>query len=60
MTHWRALTSVSLAAALAACSSGDITLAPTNVDNSTGGGGDTGTGGTTLEPDYGVPTTTSG
>jgi hypothetical protein len=35
------LTSVSLAAALAACSSGDITLAPTNVDNSTttGGGG---------------------
>jgi hypothetical protein len=41
MTHWRALTSVSLAAALAACSSGDITLAPTNVDNSTstGGGG---------------------
>ena len=41
MTHWRALTSVSLAAALAACSSGDITLAPTNIDNSTttGGGG---------------------
>jgi hypothetical protein len=45
MTHWRALTSVSLAAALAACSSGDITLAPTNVDNSTGGGG--GSGGAT-------------
>ncbi len=39
MTHWRALTSVSLAAALAACSSGDITLAPTNVDIATGGGG---------------------
>src|SRR6185295_19162419 len=41
MTLWRALTSVSLTAALAACSSGDITLAPTNVDNSTttGGGG---------------------
>jgi hypothetical protein len=39
------LTSVSLAAALAACSSGDITLAPTNVDNSTGGGG--GSGGAT-------------
>ena len=36
MNHWRALTSVSLTAALAACSSGDITLAPTNVDNSTG------------------------
>jgi hypothetical protein len=45
MTHWRALTSVSLATALAACSSGDITLAPTNVDNSTGGGG--GSGGAT-------------
>jgi hypothetical protein len=42
MTYWRALTSVSLAAALAACSSGDITLAPTNVDNSTGGGGSSG------------------
>ena len=41
MTHWRALTTISLTAALAACSSGDITLAPTNVDNSTntGGGG---------------------
>lgn len=41
MTFWRALTTVSLTAALAACSSGDITLAPTNVDNSTttGGGG---------------------
>jgi hypothetical protein len=41
MTSLRALTCVSLAAVLAACSSGDITLAPTNVDNSTtsGGGG---------------------
>jgi len=41
MTSLRALTCVSLTAVLAACSSGDITLAPTNVDNSTstGGGG---------------------
>src|SRR5262245_13195200 len=41
MTLWRALTTVSLTAVLAACSSGDITLAPTNIDNSTtnGGGG---------------------
>ena len=39
MNHWRALTSISLTAALAACSSGDITLAPTNVDNSTNDGG---------------------
>jgi hypothetical protein len=39
MTHWRALTAISLSCALAACSSGDITLAPTNIDNSTGGGG---------------------
>ncbi len=45
MTIKRALTLASLTAALAACSSGDITLAPTNVDNSTttggGGGGQT-------------------
>jgi hypothetical protein len=44
MAYWRAMTSISLAAALAACSSGDINLAPTNVDNSTttgGGGGPT-------------------
>src|SRR5690349_3823406 len=41
MSLSRALTSVSLTAVLAACSSGDITLAPTNIDNSTstGGGG---------------------
>lgn len=39
MTHWRALTPISLAAALAACSSGDITLAPTNVGTGGGGGG---------------------
>ena len=47
MTHWRALTSISLICALAACSSGDITLAPTNVDNSTTTGGGGGGGGTT-------------
>ena len=47
MTLWRALTSVSLTAALAACSSGDITLAPTNVDNSTTTGGGGGGGGAT-------------
>ena len=44
MSLSRALTSVSLTAVLAACSSGDITLAPTNIDNSTstgGGGGST-------------------
>ena len=39
MTLWRALTSVSLTAALAACSSGDINLSPTNVSNGGGGGG---------------------
>ena len=39
MTFWRALTSASLTAALTACSAGDINLAPTNVDNSTGSGG---------------------
>ena len=44
MTLWRALTSASLTAVLAACSSGDINLAPTNIDNSTGGGGGGGGG----------------
>src|SRR6185503_12459087 len=39
MSLSRALTSVSLATALAACSSGDITLAPTNVGNGGGSGG---------------------
>jgi hypothetical protein len=41
MTSKRFIACVSLAAALAGCESGDITLAPTNVDNSTttGGGG---------------------
>ena len=41
MTSKRFFACVSLAAALAGCESGDITLAPTNVDNSTttGGGG---------------------
>ena len=41
MTKTRLLACVSLTAALAACSSGDITLAPTNIDTSTntGGGG---------------------
>jgi len=45
MTFSRALISVSLTAALVACSSGDITLAPTNVDNSTSTGGGGGGGG---------------
>src|SRR5215510_2815494 len=47
MNLWRALISVSLIAALSACSSGDITLAPTNVDNTTTGGGGGGGGGAT-------------
>ena len=52
----RALTSVSLATALAACSSGDITLAPTNVGNGGGSGG----GGGTFNPcaSYSVSGTT--
>ena len=45
MNSMRVLTGLGLTAALAACSSGDITLAPTNIDNSTstggGGGGQT-------------------
>jgi hypothetical protein len=44
MTETRLLACISLAAALAACSSGDITLAPTNIDTSTNtssGGGAT-------------------
>lgn len=43
MNHCRGFALSFLSAALAACSSGDITLAPTNVDNSTstGGGGQT-------------------
>ena len=43
MTLWRALTSASLTAALAACSSGDINLSPTNVGSGGGGGGGGGT-----------------
>ena len=43
MTLWRALTSVLLTAALAACSSGDINLSPTNVGSGGGGGGGGGT-----------------
>ena len=39
MTHRLALASVWLTAALAACSSGDINLSPTNVGNGGGGGG---------------------
>ena len=39
MTKTRLLACVSLTAALAACSSGDITLAPTNIDSSTNNGG---------------------
>ena len=40
MNSMRVLTSLGLTAALAACSSGDITLAPTNIDSSvTNGGG---------------------
>ena len=42
MTINRAFLWVSMAAALAACESGDINLAPTNIDNSTGGGGGAG------------------
>jgi hypothetical protein len=45
MTSNKLLAFLSISAALAGCSSGDITLAPTNVDNSTttgsGGGGQT-------------------
>jgi hypothetical protein len=44
MTNMRILGAMGLTAALAACSSGDITLAPTNI--STGGGGGGGGGGT--------------
>ncbi len=44
MTNMRILGAMGLTAVLAACSSGDITLAPTNV--STGGGGGVGGGGT--------------
>ena len=39
MNSMRVLTSLGLTAALAACSSGDITLAPTNVGTGGGGGG---------------------
>jgi hypothetical protein len=39
MTTMRVLTAVGLTAVLAACSSGDITLAPTNIDASTTTGG---------------------
>jgi hypothetical protein len=39
MTTLRVLTTVGLTAALVACSSGDITLAPTNIDSSTTTGG---------------------
>jgi hypothetical protein len=39
MTSLRVLSIVGLTAALAACSSGDITLAPTNIDSSTNNGG---------------------
>ena len=45
MNSMRVLTSLGLTAALAACSSGDITLAPTNIDSSVTNGG--GGGGTT-------------
>jgi hypothetical protein len=45
MTITRLMAGVSLAAALAACSGGDITLAPTNIDASTSTGG--GSGGAT-------------
>ena len=44
MTNMRVLTSLGVSALLAGCSSGDITLAPTNVG--TGGGGGGGGGGT--------------
>ena len=44
MTNIRILGAMGLTAALAACSSGDITLAPTNI--STGGGSGGGGGGT--------------
>ena len=39
MNSMRVLTSLGLTAALAACSSGDITLAPTNIDSSVTNGG---------------------
>jgi hypothetical protein len=58
MTLWRALTSVLLTAALAACSSGDVTLAPTNVDNSTTTGGGGGGGATNPCASYTVSGTT--
>jgi hypothetical protein len=58
MTFWRALTSASLTAALAACSSGDINLAPTNIDNSTGGAGGSGGGVTNPCASYTVAGTT--
>ena len=58
MIHWRVLTTVSLAATLAACSSGDITLAPTNIDNSTGGGGGSSGGATNPCASYSVGGTT--
>jgi hypothetical protein len=43
MTNMRILGAMGLTAALAACSSGDITLAPTNVSTGGGGGGGGGT-----------------
>lgn len=48
MTSMRVLTGLGLTAALAACSSGDITLAPTNI--STGGGSSGGGGGSSTNP----------
>ena len=46
MNSMRVLTSLGLTAALAACSSGDITLAPTNIDSSVTNGGGGGGGAT--------------
>jgi hypothetical protein len=57
MTSKRVWACISLAAALAACESGDINLQPTNVDNSTSTGG----GGGTINPcaSYAVGGTTT-